>query len=230
MQIIPHGVSLSLGSAEGFDPKRAARLAELARRLDSPLVSEHIAYVRAGGVEAGHLLPLPRTNLAADVVVANVLAIKELLPVPIALENIATLFQWPDRELDEGSFLRTILDRTGAALLLDVANIWANARNFGHDPGSVLATFPLDRLAYVHVAGGEVREGRYHDTHTAAVPAAVFDLLGDLCQMTTPAGIMLERDDHFPPASELNCELDTIAQAMALHHEPNFIQRAPSHC
>ena len=45
-----------------------------AELLGAPLVSEHIAFVRAGGVEAGHLLPLPRTREAVDAVVANVAA------------------------------------------------------------------------------------------------------------------------------------------------------------
>lgn len=35
--------------------------------LPAPLVSEHIAFVRAGGTEAGHLLPVPRTPDALDV-------------------------------------------------------------------------------------------------------------------------------------------------------------------
>ena len=55
--VIPHGVRLSLGGAEPVDPARVAHLAGLRRALDAPLVSEHIAFVRAGGREAGHLLP-----------------------------------------------------------------------------------------------------------------------------------------------------------------------------
>ncbi|HXE51934.1 MAG TPA: DUF692 family protein, partial [Tepidisphaeraceae bacterium] len=51
LQIIPHGVSLSLGGADPIDRDRVRRLADLARQLGSPLVSEHIAFVRAGGIE-----------------------------------------------------------------------------------------------------------------------------------------------------------------------------------
>jgi len=60
--VIPHGISLSLGGAELPDRKRLAHLAACARRLRAPLVSEHIAFVRAGGIETGHLLPVPRTR------------------------------------------------------------------------------------------------------------------------------------------------------------------------
>ena len=107
--VIPHGVSLSLGGAEPLDERRVEMLGNVAQMLDAPFVSEHIAFVRADGVEAGHLLPLPRSRAAIDVLVANVLRAKKLLPVPLALENIATLFEWPGAEMDEAEFLTEVL-------------------------------------------------------------------------------------------------------------------------
>jgi uncharacterized protein (UPF0276 family) len=216
IQIIPHGISLSLGGTEPIDPKRVRHLAELARRFDSPLVSEHIAFVRAGGIEAGHLLPLPCTHAAIDVVVENVRIAQELLPVPLALENIAALFEWPQREMDDAEFVGQIIERTGARLLLDLANIWANARNTGSDAIALLKQMPLDRLAYVHIAGGEERDGTYHDTHAADVSPQVLELLEQLCIMADPNGVMLERDDQFPAEANLNKELDAVADAIAL--------------
>ena len=70
--VIPHGIRLSLGGAEPLDPARVTQLAACADALDAPLVSEHIAFVRAAGREAGHLLPVPRTREALDVLAANV--------------------------------------------------------------------------------------------------------------------------------------------------------------
>jgi uncharacterized protein (UPF0276 family) len=213
VQVVPHGVRLSLGGADRPDPARVAHLAGLAGRLDSPLVSEHVAFVRAGGREAGHLLPVPRTRAALDVLVANVTEAMAGLPVPLALEPIASLFDWPAPELDEGDFLTELLDRTGALLLLDVANVWANARNAGADPAALLDRLPLDRLAYVHVAGGAERDGLYHDTHTHPVPQAVIDLLARLGDRARIPGVMLERDGRFPALDELDGELDAIAAA-----------------
>ncbi len=70
--MIPHGVALSLCGAEPLAPRRVAHLAVCAEKLDAPLVSEHIAFVRAGGMEAGHLLPVPRSREALDVLVRHV--------------------------------------------------------------------------------------------------------------------------------------------------------------
>jgi uncharacterized protein len=211
--VVPHGVKLSLGGAEPVDPARVTHLAQVAALVDAPLVSEHIAFVRAGGVEAGHLLPLPRTREAVDAVVANVARTRAELPVPIALEPIAALFDWPDAELDEAAFLAEVLDRTGAWLLLDIANVYANARNRGQDPLALLDRLPLERVAYVHVAGGSEDDGVYHDTHTDPVPPEVLDLVGELCARRRPPALLLERDGHFPPADVLRSELDAIASA-----------------
>ena len=211
--VVPHGVRLSLGGAEPVDPARVTHLAAVASLLKAPLVSEHIAFVRAAGIEAGHLLPIPRSREAVDAVVANVARTTAELSVPLALEPIAALFDWPDDELTEADFLTEILDRTGALLLLDIANVYANARNRGEDPRDLLDKLPLDRVAYVHVAGGAEHQGLYHDTHTDAVPPEVLTLVTELCARHRPPALMLERDGDYPPAPELSAELDAIAAA-----------------
>ncbi len=211
--VVPHGVRLSLGGAEPVEPARVAHLAAVAELVAAPLVSEHIAFVRAGGLEAGHLLPLPRTREAVDVVCANVARAQADLPVPIALEPIAALFDWPDDELDEAAFLSEILARTDALLLLDIANVHANAVNRGTDPLALLDRLPLERVAYVHVAGGAEQGGFYHDTHTDPVPAPVLDLLTELCERHRPPAVLLERDGRYPPAPDLRAELDAVAAA-----------------
>jgi uncharacterized protein len=215
--VVPHGTRLSLGGAEPLDPDRVSRFVAAAEALAAPLVSEHVAFVRAGGLEAGHLLPIPRTRQALAVLTRNVRAVQAELDVPIALEPIAALFDWPDDELTEADFLTELLDRTGALLLLDVANVYANARNRGADPHEQLRRLPLERVAYAHVAGGEADPaGLYHDTHTSATPEPVLDLVGELCATVRPPALLLERDGHYPPAAVLHSELDAIADAAGL--------------
>lgn len=211
--VVPHGVRLSLGGAQPVEPARVAHLVSVAQALGAPLVSEHIAFVRAGDVEAGHLLPVPRTREAVDALVANVARTRAELAVPLALEPIAALFDWPDDEMSEADFLTEVVDRTGALLLLDIANVYANARNRGQDPVSALERLPLERVAYAHVAGGAEHDGLYHDTHTDPVPPEVLDLLACLCSRHRPPAVLLERDGHFPPADILRAELDAVAAA-----------------
>ncbi|MEU0459113.1 DUF692 family multinuclear iron-containing protein, partial [Streptomyces sp. NPDC006129] len=179
------------------------------------------AFVRAGGaltasprLEAGHLLPVPRTRDALDVLCENVRIAQEALPVPLAVENIAALISWPGEEMTEGQFLYELADRTGVRLLIDVANLHTNHVNRGEDPAKALAELPLEAIAYVHVAGGFERDGVWHDSHAHPVPAPVLDILTDLASRVSPPGVLLERDENFPEPAELEGELAAIRRAL----------------
>ncbi|MDC0768628.1 multinuclear nonheme iron-dependent oxidase [Streptomyces sp. HD] len=219
--VVPHGVSLGLGGAERPDADRLAALAERVQALGSPLVTEHIAFVRAGGaltasprLEAGHLLPVPRTRDALDVLCENVRIAQDALPVPLAVENIAALISWPGEEMTEGQFLYELADRTGVRLLIDVANLHTNHVNRDEDPAKALAELPLEAIAYVHVAGGFERDGVWHDSHAHPVPQPVLDILTDLASRVSPPGVLLERDENFPEPGELERELTAIRGAL----------------
>ena len=219
--VVPHGVSQGLGGAERPAPARLAALAELAEALDAPLVSEHIAFVRSSGtltgaapLEAGHLLPVPHTRDALDVLCANVAEAQDALPVPLALENIAALLRWPDEDFTEGEFLAELVKRTGVRLLIDVANLHTNRVNCGTDPARTLDALPPEAIAYVHVAGGYERDGVWHDSHAHPVPTRVLDILADLAGRVRPPGVLLERDEDFPSGAELEGELRAIGEAV----------------
>ncbi|MGW1776044.1 DUF692 domain-containing protein [Streptomyces sp. NPDC002104] len=220
VRVVPHGVSLGIGGADRPDPAKLAALGERAVALGAPLVTEHIAFVRTSSVapgpllEAGHLLPVARTRDALDVLCENVRIAQDALPVPLALENIAALVSWPGEELTEAQFLTELVERTGVRLLIDVANLHTNRVNRGEDPVAVLDGIPLEALAYVHVAGGVERGGVWHDTHAHPVPEAVLSILAELRSRVEPAGVLLERDDDFPPAAELAGELTAIRRVL----------------
>ncbi|GHH36855.1 multinuclear nonheme iron-dependent oxidase [Streptomyces candidus] len=222
-KVIPHGVSLGIGGADRPDAGRLADLAARAEALGAPLVTEHVAFVRAGGhrtaspvLEAGHLLPVPRTWDALRVLCENVRIAQDQLPVPLALENIAALISWPGEQLTEGQFLAELVDRTGVGLLVDVANLHTNHVNRGEDPAKALDELPVEAIAYVHVAGGVERDGVWHDTHAHPVTRPVLDVLAELRSRVAPPGVLLERDEDFPAPAALAAELDLIRDTVRL--------------
>jgi uncharacterized protein (UPF0276 family) len=215
LAVVPHGLRLSLGGGERPDPARLDRLARVAAAVEAPLISEHIAFVRAGGLEAGHVMAVERTEAALDVLTENVSLAARALPVPLALEHVATLVEWPGAEMDEAAFVAELLERTDVLLLLDVSNLYANAHNHGYDALAALGRYPLERIAYVHVGGGVHRDGRYHDTHSDPVVTGVLELVEHLCARIDPPGILLERDDNFPGAPTVTAELEAIRAAAA---------------
>ena len=96
-----------------------------------------------------------------------------------------------------------------------MANLYANARNRGRDAREQLDRLPLDRIGYLHVAGGSVHDGLYHDTHTDPVPDAVLALLAEVIgRLPSAPAVMLERDGHYPPAAVLTAELAAVAAAV----------------
>ncbi|MCI0154606.1 DUF692 domain-containing protein [Dermacoccus nishinomiyaensis] len=103
-----------------------------------------------------------------------------------------------------------------ALLLLDIANVYANARNHGGNPLETALAMPVERLAYMHVAGGVENDGIYHDTHAAAVNPEVLHLISELSRLTGLPAAMLELDGDYPPAEELLTELDAIADAAGM--------------
>jgi uncharacterized protein len=206
--LIPHGLNLSLGSAEGLDDAYLDRVAELVRRLDPPWWSEHVAFTRAGGVEIGHLAPLPRTREALEVLCANIAAVRRRIDVPLILENITYTVALPGAEMGEAEFLAALLDRSGCGLLLDVTNLHTNATNHGFDPIAFLDRLPPDRVVQLHVAGGCWHDGVLVDSHSRPTPPEVWSLLDEVLARAPVKGVILERDEDLPPFGELLGELD----------------------
>lgn len=220
--VVTHGVSLSLGSATPPDPETLTMLNRVAQACHSPVISEHIALVRAEAVpgfdsphaqvlEAGHLLPVPLTRDQLLVMIDNVKRAQDVLERPLALEPIATLVEWPNPQMPEGEFVSTLLEETGAGLVLDFANVWANARNHGRDPLDDVLAMPLERITYCHIAGGSWRGDMYYDTHASPVVREVMELTHRVTQQTGPLPLMLERDSAFPPEEEMFAELNALA-------------------
>lgn len=214
--VVVHGVKLSLGSGDGIDADKARALGALARKLGSPIISEHVAFTRGREREIGHLTALPRTRAAVAVVARNVAHARRQLPdVPLLLENVAFTLQWPDDEMDEASFYQEVVDATDCDLLLDLGNLWANAVNEGLEPLDVLCRYPLERVAMVHLAGGAWEDGFYFDTHAAPVGDPVLELLRELIVRRGPVPILIERDAEFGPFSQLRDELDRVRNIAA---------------
>jgi uncharacterized protein (UPF0276 family) len=215
--IVPHGLDLSIGSADGIDPIYLDKFAELIARIDPPWWSEHLCFTRAGGVDIGHLAALPYTQEAIDVVARNVEVVRRRIAAPLLLENITTVVRAPGGEMDEPEFLARVLDRTGCGWLCDVANLFTNAVNQGVDLDATFERWPWDRLVQLHYAGGRWRNGVLIDSHDSATSAAVWDLYDRIVARAPVKGVILERDERLPPFAELLAEVARARGALQEH-------------
>jgi uncharacterized protein len=205
--LIPHGLSLSLGSAEGPDSRYLEKLAQLIHRLDPPYWSEHIAFTKAAGVEIGHLAPLPYTREAVEVLCRNITETRRRIDTPLILENITCPFVLPGAEMSEADFVAEVLERADCGLLLDVTNLYVNSANQGYDPAAFLDCLPLERVVQLHFVGVEEQDGVLVDSHSQPTPAAVWELMEEVVERAPVKGIILERDENLPPFDELREEV-----------------------
>jgi uncharacterized protein (UPF0276 family) len=210
--LIPHGLSMSFGSAEGLDSAYVEKFAGLVEKLNPPWWSEHIAFTRAGGVDIGHLTPLPFSSEAVDVLCRNIAEAKKQISTPLILENISFNLRFPGAEMTEGQFITRLLENSGAGLLLDVTNLYGNSRNHRYDPSEFLDELPLDRVVQLHFVGGLEQEGRFIDSHSTETPEPIWQLLAEVLQRCQVKGMILERDENFPPYPELRRELSRARQ------------------
>ncbi|MGZ3448494.1 MAG: DUF692 domain-containing protein [Polyangiales bacterium] len=221
--IVPHGVKLSLASANGVDEAHAKKLGDLARDVRAQVVTEHVALTKTGKREIGHLTAVPFTRETVAIVAKNTAIARRSFPdVPFLLENPAWTLRWPDEQMHEGDFYAEIVRATGCDLLLDVANVYANAKNLGVDPLEFLERHPLEHVRMVHVAGGLFEDGFFFDTHAHAVHDEVFALTARVLEVCGDVPIVLERDAHFPEFSETAKELGTLR---ALHERARARER-----
>jgi uncharacterized protein (UPF0276 family) len=182
--------------------------------------SEHLAFVRGGGIEIGHLAAPPRSEATIAGAQRNVDAARDMVGSRPLLENIATLIDPPASDLCELEWVRTILAATGCDLLLDLHNLHANAINFGYDARSFITALPAERIAAIHIAGGRwirgTRGSRVLDDHFHDVPDAVYELLAVVGRHATrPLTVILERDGSYPPMDSLIAQLDRARNVLA---------------
>ena len=216
-----HGVTMGLAACEAVAGWRLERMARLVERVRPVAWSEHLAFVRAGGVEIGHLAAPPRTRANIDGALANIARATRCVGTAPLLENIATLIEPPASELDEPAWVGTIVTGAGSGLLLDLHNLLANAVNFGRDPFDLLLAMPLQKVRAVHIAGGRWwapagRRQRLLDDHLHDVPDEVFALLEALAHhVPQPLDVTLERDGAYPAFEVLLRQLRQARAALA---------------
>lgn len=210
-----HGVSMSVGSAEGLDRPYLNRLKALADRIQPLWVSDHLCWTGIGGFNSHDLLPLPLTPEALDIAAANIAHAQDVLERPMLIENPSSYVTFADDTLAEWDFLAELTRRTGCYLLLDINNVYVSGTNHGFDPMTYLDAIPADRVRQIHLAGhSHGRDGLLIDTHDAPVPDPVWALYARAIHRFGDVAVMIERDDEIPPLDDLLAEV-TMARNFA---------------
>jgi uncharacterized protein (UPF0276 family) len=215
-----HGVSHGLASAERVETRRVDQMARLCDEIKPVFWSEHLAFVRGGGIEIGHLAAPPRNEATIEGALANLAVAQQIVGVAPQVENVATLIDPPGSDRDEAAWLSAIVRNSESDLLLDLHNLYANSQNFNFDAKEFLTRIPAERIATIHLAGGRwignQKARRLLDDHQHDVPDPVYELLEEVAaRAPQPLTVILERDGKFPSIDALLAQLDRARYAVA---------------
>jgi uncharacterized protein len=211
-----HGIGLSLGSAEGINEAHLQAVAEVIRRYEPALVSEHLSWNRCGPYNLPGQLPLPMTQEALEVFTRNLLHAQDVLGRPLAIENVAAYVRFEDDEMTQMEFLRKLVVRTGCAILLDLNSLHVNRLNLGEDPEQEMKCLAGHALVEYHLSGASKVEGAWVDSHAAPVSDAVWRLYKSALSQFGPRATIVEWDQHLPPLGRLVAEAGRARAAGSL--------------
>lgn len=219
-----HGVGLALGSAAGLDDTHLAQLARLVQRVQPDWVSDHACFARVGsGLHAADLLPIPFNDESLAVMVRHVDQVQQRLGRRLLVENLSAYVGWQGDTLAEPEFFNALTSRTGCGLLLDVNNLFVNARNDGLAPAAAareamrwVDAIRVGSVGEIHLAGHcERDDGWVIDDHGSRVRDEVWQVYAHARQRFGAVPTLIEWDTDVPELDVLLAEAERARAATA---------------
>ncbi len=215
-----HGVGLSIGGENPLDKDHLHRLADLNKRYQPGLFSEHLAWSSHDGIYLNDLLPAPYNKATLDRVCDHIDQVQEVVGRQMLLENPSTYVSFEQTTMSEIEFISSVVVRTGCGLLLDVNNIYVSATNheFSHD--AYVDEFPMEHVQEIHLAGhapDEDEAGRplLIDAHDRRVADIVWKLYDRTIARSGSLPTLIEWDNDIPAWSVLMSEALIAENIMA---------------
>jgi uncharacterized protein (UPF0276 family) len=219
-----HGVSLSIASSEGLRQNYLDNLRDLVKRIDPFIISDHLCWTGLQQQNLHDLLPIPFTDEALNLIVDHVDQVQTCLGRQILLENVSTYLRVPEADWAEWDFLNELANRSGCRLLLDLNNLYVNAKNHQFDPYIFLEAIPTHVIGQIHLAGYTDMGTHLFDTHSKPVYPEVWDLFSSLIARAPEVPVLIEWDEDIPEFPQLEEEALKAAQIWRYHHGQTHTQ------
>ncbi|TLX75357.1 DUF692 domain-containing protein [Labilibacter sediminis] len=208
-----HGLSLSIGSSEPLDYGFLKELKVFLNDCNVEIYSEHLSYTKSKNAHLYDLLPIPFREDAVKHIIQRIKEVQDILERKIAIENVS-YYTPVGAQMQESDFIKSIVEESNCDLLLDVNNVYVNAFNHKYDAMQFIDDMPLDKVAYIHMAGHEkVSDDLIIDTHGQAIIDPVYDLFEYTISKIKPIPVLLERDFNF---NQFNSIVDEFKQLKAI--------------
>lgn len=204
VQVIPHGVGLSLGSIDPFNSEYIGLLKKLIARLDAPWFSDHLSFSSSNKHQYHDLIPILRNPETIKQIVERIKFIEDTFQKPFAIENISYYGESDHHTFTEVEFINKILKETNAYLLLDINNVYVNSKNLDFSAEDYIDELNTERVIQIHLAGHWDRGDMLIDTHGDWVTNEVWDLYSYfLKKHQREVSTLIEWDHELPSYSDL---------------------------
>lgn len=213
--ITSHGLSLSVGSPEPLDMEFLKNVKQFLKEYQVEIYSEHLSFSKCDNAHLYDLLPIPFREDAVKHVAHRIRQVQDYLGRQIAIENVS-YYTPVAAKMDEATFITQVAEEADCLLLLDVNNVYINAFNHNYVAKSFIKKLPLERVAYIHMAGHtKVAPDLIIDTHGEAIIDPVYELFEWTLDKIKPVPVLLERDFNIPELEELQAELNSLKTIMS---------------
>jgi len=223
--VIPHGVSLSIGSTDPMKPEYLKMLKGLIDKMNPPWFSDHLCWTSHSGHNMHNLLPLPYTEETAQYIIEKIKQLQDMMERPFILENVSSYLEFESSMMTEWDFINMIIEGADCGVLLDVNNVYVSSQNHNFDPMDFIHAMPKERVVQYHIAGHTHKGPYLFDTHGAPICDEVWELFTKTVPLFGDVPVLIERDEDIPSLDDMVNELD---YARKLYHESKATVATPS--
>ena len=210
--LIPHSVSLSIGSVDPLDEAYLKRLKKLITKLNPPWFSDHICWTKIHGQHLHNLMPLPYTEDTVNYVAQRIKLVQNYIERPFIFENVSSYVEFKGSQMTEWEFIKAVAETADCGILLDINNVYVSSFNHHFDPLTYIQHIPPDRVYQFHVAGHKDKGSYLLDTHDREIKDEVWQLYANTLPLFKNVSVLLERDEDIPPLSSVMTELNYARQ------------------
>jgi uncharacterized protein (UPF0276 family) len=195
------------------DQQVVARTLAALDHTHAPWLSAHLGFSAAEVLFDVHMTArspvLPRAELLANIC-RNVRVLAVAIPIPLILENLDYCPGGAYEYICEPDFIETVLNETGAGLLLDLAHARVSAARLELPIKEYLGQLPLERVRQLHISGPRFRDGVLFDAHESLLDVD-YALLEWVLERTQPLALTLEYNRE---EAELRAELERLREML----------------
>lgn len=190
-----HSIGFPVGGSRLPDPVEYPLHHTMIEALGVSWMSEHLSFNKATwqGREfvTNYMLPPLQTPAGVEAAVHTIKSMQRHVPIPIAVETGVNYLRTIPGHINDGLFVRQVVEQADCGILLDLHNLLTNQLNGRQSMEEFISEIPLERVIEIHVAGGKMRGDFYIDAHSGKIPDNLLEVAAQLIPHLPNLGAMI---------------------------------------